>query len=117
MLLQPRFHRRNLPVSQQINGVVALQITDQRPVAQSALVWSGKGSDVATAPSPKNRAGGFLHTRLKPFSPPVSPDAASPRINLGCELVGDRWGEAIPDFLPDPIPLLTAITYDDYAIR
>jgi hypothetical protein len=72
---------------------------------------------VTSCRNPKNRAGGFLHTRLKPFSPPVSPDAASPRINLGCELVGDRWGEATPDFLPDQIPLLTAITYDGYAIR
>jgi len=72
---------------------------------------------VAAIPSPKNRACTFRCTRLKPFFSPVLPDAVSPRVNADYELVGDRWGEATPDFLPDQIPLLTAITYDDYAIR
>jgi hypothetical protein len=42
-----------------------------RAVGVASLVWSGKGNDVAIIPSPKNRTGGFLHIRLKPFIPPV----------------------------------------------
>src|SRR5258707_12437090 len=38
MLLQPGFDGRNLAVGEQINGLTALQITDQRAVAESALV-------------------------------------------------------------------------------
>ena len=91
--------------------------TDQGAIAVSAFPGSGKGNDVAAIPSPKNWTGEFPHIQLKPFSPPVSPDAASQRVNPGCELGGDRWGEATPDFLPDQILPLTAITHDDYAIR
>jgi hypothetical protein len=82
-----------------------------------ARVRSGKGNDVAIIPSPKNRAGGFLHTRLKPFFPPVSPDAVSQRAYPGYELVDGRWDGAEPDFLPDLILLLIARAHDGCAIR
>ena len=52
----------------------------------------------------KNWTGEFPHIQLKPFSPPVSPDAASLRINAGYELVDDRWGEVTRDFPPDRDP-------------
>jgi hypothetical protein len=51
---------------------------------------SGKGNDVAIIPSPKNRTGKFLYIRLKPFSPPVLPDAVSQRVDLDYELGDDR---------------------------
>src|SRR5260221_12652130 len=38
MLLQPGFDGRNLAVGEQINGLTALQITDQRAIAEAALV-------------------------------------------------------------------------------
>src|SRR5437588_12053736 len=78
---------------------------------------SGKGNNVAIVPSPKNRAGYFRSTRLKPFISPVSPDAVSLRVNPGYELVGDRWDEAEPDFLSDLILLWIARARDDCAIQ
>jgi hypothetical protein len=66
------------------------QIDDNGPIGVTTPKRSGKGNDVAIIPSPKNRTGKFLYIRLKPFFPPVSPDAFSQRVNLGCELVGDR---------------------------
>ena len=76
---------------------------------------SGKGNNVAIVPSPKNRAGYFRSTRLKPFIAPVSPDTVSPRANPGYELVDDRWDEAGPDFLPDLNLLWIARAHDDCA--
>jgi hypothetical protein len=96
---------------------VPLLIDDDRAIALSTAPGSGKGNGVAAIPSPKNRTGRFLYIRLKPFVPPVSPDAVSQRVNPGYELVDGRWDEATPDFPPDLIPLLIARAHDDYAIR
>ena len=74
---------------------MGLQIDQQRAIAIPFFPGSGKGSDVAITPSPKNRTGGFPHIRLKPFVPPVWPDAVSPRVKTGYELVDDRLDEAI----------------------
>src|SRR5258708_14568936 len=90
MLLQPGFDTLHRAVGEQINGLTALQVTDQRAVAESALVWSGKGNAVPSIPSPKNWTGEFPHIQLKPFSPPVSPDAASQRVNPGRQPGGGR---------------------------
>jgi hypothetical protein len=94
-----------------------LQIAQERAVALTATPGSGKGNGVAAIPSPKNWTGEFPHIQLKPFSPPDLPDAVSQRVNPGCELVDGRLDEATPDFLPDLILPLTAITHDDYAIQ
>lgn len=96
---------------------MALQIHQKRPEAAAAPKRSGKGNDVAIVPSPKNRAGTFRCTRLKPFIPPVSPDAVSLRGNPGCELAGDKWGEVGPDFLLDLTLLWIARARDDCASR
>jgi hypothetical protein len=104
-----------LTVWQQINDPVRIQIHQHRAERSATQKWSGKGNDVAIAPSPKNRAGYFRSTRLKPFVSPVSPDAVSLRANPGYEFAGGRWDEARPDFLLDPILLWIAIRYDDCA--
>lgn len=88
-----------------------LKIDNESSVAQVPVPGSGKGNGVAAIPSPKNRTGRFLYIRLKPFSPPVSPDAASQRINPGYELVDGRWDAVTPDFPPDLILLWIAITF------
>jgi hypothetical protein len=71
MLLQPSFDGLGRAVGEQINGLTALQITDQRSIAEAAFVRSGKGDGVAAIPSPKNRTREFLHIRLKPLGSPV----------------------------------------------
>ena len=96
---------------------MTLQIDKDRSEPVAAPKGSGKGNDVAIVPSPKNRAGHFRSTRLKPFIPPVSPDAVSPRGNPGYELADDMWDEAGPDFLPDLILLWIARAHDDCAIQ
>jgi hypothetical protein len=101
----------------QIDHLVSAQIHQNRAEFAPPFKRSGKGNDVAIVPSPKNRAGHFRSTRLKPFIPPVLPDAVSPRGNPGYELADDRWDEAGPDFLPDLILLWIARAHDDYAIR
>jgi hypothetical protein len=95
---------------------MALQVHQDRAEAATTPEGSGKGNDVAIVPSPKNRAGCFRSTRLKPFVPPVLPDAVSPRANPGYELADDRWDEAGSDFLPDLILLWIARAHDDCAI-
>ena len=95
---------------------MAFQVHQDRSEAIPTKKRSGKGNDVAIVPSPKNRAGHFRSTRLKPFISPVSPDAVSPRVNPGYELAGDRWDEAESDFLLDLILLWIARARDDYAI-
>jgi hypothetical protein len=95
---------------------VCLEIHQDGPEAKPTAKGSGKGNDVAIVPSPKNRARGFLHTRLKPFVSPVRPDAVSSRINPGYELVDDRWDGAAHSFQLDQIHLWTAKECDDYAI-
>jgi hypothetical protein len=117
MVFKPGRNSFYRAIRQHIDGFTAFQIADQRSVAQSAFPGSGKGNGVAAIPSPKNWTSEFPHIQLKPFSPPVSPDAVSLRVNPGCELVDGRLGEATPDFLPDPILLLTALTHDGCAIR
>jgi len=106
-----------LTIRQQINDLVTLQVDQDGSEPLTAPKRSGKGNDVAIVPSPKNRAGHFRSTRLKPFVPPVSSDAVSPRVNPGYELADDRWDEAGPDFLPDLILLWIARAHDDYAIQ
>ncbi len=95
---------------------MALQIDKDRSEPIATPEGSGKGNDVAIVPSPKNRAGCFRSTRLKPLIPPVSPDAVSPHVNPGYELADDRWDEAKPDFLPDLILLWIAKVHDGCAI-
>ena len=58
-------------VREDIDDLMALQIDQKRSIGASTLEGSGKGNDVAIAPSPKNRTGEFLHIRLKSFVPPV----------------------------------------------
>ena len=84
-----------LPIGKQTNNVVRLQVHEDAPKALATKPSSGKGSDVAIAPSPKNCTGGFLHIQLKPFIPPVFSDAVSPRVPADYELVGDRWDGAV----------------------
>jgi hypothetical protein len=100
---------------QQIDDLVCAQIHQKSAKLAASFERSGKGNDVAIAPSPKNRAGYFRSTRLKPFVSPVSPEAVSLRANPGYEFAGGRWDEARPDFLLDPILLWIAIRYDDCA--
>ena len=95
---------------------MGLEVDQNGAIAVAPSQRSGKGNDVAIVPSPKNRAGCFRGTRLKPFVPPVSPDAVSPRGNPDYELADDRWDEAGPDFLPDLILLWIARAHDDCAI-
>ena len=115
MLLEPSGDGLDRAIGKQINRKTTFQITDQRTVAQSAFPGSGKGNDVAIIPSPKNRTGGFLHIRLKPFAPPVSPDAASPRKVPGGELVDGKLDEAALGFLRCLVLLLIAREYDGCA--
>jgi hypothetical protein len=96
---------------------VALQVDQDAAEFPATTEGSGKGNDVAIVPSPKNRAGTFRCTRLKPFLPPVSPDAVSPRGNPGYELAGDKWDEVGPDFLPALTLLWIARAHDDCASR
>ena len=103
-----------LKIGKGVDGVI--QETDIFKIV-AVHSGSGKGNDVAIVPSPKNRAGHFRSTRLKPFIAPVSPDAVSPRVNPGYEPADDRWDEAGRDFLPDLILLLIARAHDGCAIR
>jgi hypothetical protein len=50
---------------------MGLQIYENGAILESTSKWSGKGDGVAAIPSPKNRAGTFRCTRLKPFVAPV----------------------------------------------
>lgn len=99
----------------QIDGTMRFQVDENGSVGTSSSERSGKGNDVAIVPSPKNRAGYFRSTRLKPFIPPVSPDAVSPRGNPGYELGDGRWDEAGLGFLPDLTLLWIARAHDDCA--
>ncbi len=101
---EPGRNRFGGPVCQEIEGSARFGIDEYCSIAISSSHGSGKGNDVAIIPSPKNRAGHFHGTRLKPFSSPVSPDAVSPRVDPGYELADDRWDEATPGFLPDLSP-------------
>ena len=94
-----------------------VQVYQDRAEGSAAPKRSGKGNGVAAIPSPKNRAGTFRCTRLKPFFPPVSPDAVSQRVDPGYELADDRWDEAGRDSLPDLILLWIARAHDDCAIQ
>ncbi|HEX6479847.1 MAG TPA: hypothetical protein VF043_13470, partial [Ktedonobacteraceae bacterium] len=51
-------------------------VPNRRPRRKGRVRENG----VTAAPSPKNRAGHFRSTRLKPFLPPVSPDAVSQHV-------------------------------------
>jgi hypothetical protein len=79
-----------LTVRQEIKDLVPLQIHQHGAKGSATTERSGKGNDVAIIPSPKNRTGKFLYIRLKPFSPPVLPDAVSQRVDLDYELGDDR---------------------------
>jgi hypothetical protein len=116
MRLQPGHDGRGFATGQQINRTVVLQIHQNGTIALAFFQRSGKGNDVAIVPSPKNRAGHFRSTRLKPFVAPVSPDAVSPRVNPGYELADGRWDEAGRDFLLDLILLWIARAHDGCAI-
>ena len=96
-------------IRQEIEWPSRLKVDENRSVGVCPSEGSGEGNGVAAIPSPKNRTGRFLYIRLKPFSPPVSPDAVSQRVNPGCELVGGTWDGAELGFLPHLIPLLIAI--------
>ena len=94
---------------------MALQVHQDSAEAATTPEGSGKGNDVAIVPSPKNRAGHFRSTRLKPFLPPVSPDAVSQRVSSGYELVDGSLDGARSDFLSHLILLLIAKEYGDCA--
>src|SRR5947207_16015880 len=96
--------------------MVGFQVHQDRAIPVAFFPGSGKGNGVAAIPSPKNRTGKFLYIRLKPFSPPVSPDAVSQRVNSGYELADGRWDGARHGFLLDLILLLIARARDDCAI-
>jgi hypothetical protein len=112
---QPVLNRGCFAVRKQIDDVVRIKIDQHGSIRLAAFPGSGKGNGVAAIPSPKNRTGGFLYIRLKPFSPPVLPDAVSQRVNPDYELGDDRWGGVTPGFLPDLIPLLIAKAHDGCA--
>src|SRR6266487_3829921 len=94
MLLQPRFHRRNLPVSQQINGVVALQITDQRPVAQSALVCP-----VIQSNDSRFRCGWLLRAANQTQDGIATPTDAQLASHIGSRLTSDSEAKLTQRFL------------------
>ena len=94
---------------------MALHIDEDRAKFSPTTKGSGKGNDVAAIPSPKNRAGGFLHTRLKPFIPPVLLGAVSLWIYPGYEFVGGRLDATRLGFLPGSILPLIAKGYGDCA--
>ena len=68
---EPRFQGLSLSVWQDIHDAMSLQIDEKASIGLPFADGSGKGSDVAITPSPKNCTGGFLHIQLKPFVPPV----------------------------------------------
>src|SRR5258708_631893 len=86
--LYPLLNGCGAAFGQQIDHHMPLLIDDDRPIALSLAPRSGKGNGVAAIPSPKNCTGRFLYIRLKPFFPPVSPDAVSQHVCSGYELVG-----------------------------
>jgi hypothetical protein len=112
---QPERKSIGCSFGEEVYWTVRAQIDQDSSVRAVTSKRSGKGNDVAIVPSPKNRAGTFRYTRLKPFSSPVLPDAASPRVNPGCEFGDDRWDGVTPDFLSDLTPLLIARAHDGYA--
>src|SRR5437764_8126247 len=91
---QPPANALCFAISKQIHNFVRLQVHENAAKALATSPTSGKGNDVTIIPSPKNCTGGFLHIQLKPFVPPVWPDAVSPRVKTGYELVDDRLDEA-----------------------
>jgi hypothetical protein len=96
--------------------VTSINLFDKnRSEAVATPKRSGKGNDVAIVPSPKNRAGHFRSTRLKPFIPPVSPDAVSQRVSSGYELVDGSLDGATHDFLSRLILLLISKECGDCA--
>ncbi len=115
MLFHPGRCSFLLTIRQEIKDLVPLQIHQHGAKGSATPERSGKGNGVAAIPSPKNRTGRFLYIRLKPFSPPVSPDAVSLRVNPGYELVDGRLDGATPGSPPDLIPLLISISHDGYA--
>lgn len=108
MVSEPLRKRLSRSVGKQVDWMIGLSIHQDRAVGAAPLEGSGKGNGVAAIPSPKNRAGTFRYTRLKPFISPVLPDAVSLRVNADYELVGDRWDGGELGFLPDLSLLLTA---------
>ena len=71
MTLEPGQDGIGRAIGQEIERAPCFQIDQNSSVAVCAPEGSGKGSDVAITPSPKNRTGEFLHIRLKPLVPPV----------------------------------------------
>jgi len=71
MHTQPTDDGISIPIRQHLDRAMSLQIDQQHAIAIPFFPGSGKGSDVAITPSPKNRTGGFPHIRLKPFVPPM----------------------------------------------
>jgi hypothetical protein len=69
--LEPTDEGLCLAVWQHLYHAVGLEVNQDGAIAIALFPGSGKGSDVAITPSPKNRTGGFPHIRLKPFVPPV----------------------------------------------
>ena len=112
---EPSSERFLLAIWKQFDRATLLKIHEDRPVGLAFFPGSGKGNGVAAIPSPKNRTRKFLYIRLKPFSPPVSPDVVSQHVNPGCELADGRWDEAKSGFLLDLILLWIARAHDDCA--
>jgi len=77
---------------------------------------SGKGNDVAVAPSPENCTGAFRHIQLKPFATPVRRDAVSQRRASGYGLVDGRWGGEAHGCPSNHCHLWSATRCDGYAI-
>ena len=69
--LQPGQDGFRRAVRQEIERLTGLQIDQNGAVAVPPPQRLGKGNGVTAIPSPKNRAGMFPCTRLKPFMTPV----------------------------------------------
>ena len=69
--LEPRQDGFSRAICQQIKRFACLKVNQDRSVAVPAPDGLGKGNGVTAIPSPKNRAGMFPCTRLKPFMTPV----------------------------------------------
>jgi hypothetical protein len=68
---QPLEQRFGFPIRQQVYWHPFFQIDEDCAVGAAAAKGLGKGNGVTAIPSPKNRAGMFPCTRLKPFMTPV----------------------------------------------
>lgn len=71
MALEPPCKGLGTAIRQQFHRPMRQQIDDNGAIGVTTPKRLGKGNGVTAIPSPKNRAGMFPCTRLKPFMTPV----------------------------------------------